>query len=48
MILSRVAFNFDMELDPASAGWLGRQRMFTTWHKTEMKVKLVPRTSTLS
>ncbi|KAF6831904.1 toxin biosynthesis cytochrome p450 [Colletotrichum musicola] len=39
-ILSRVVWNFDMKMHPDSAGWLGRQKMFTTWHKTEMKVYL--------
>ncbi|TEA10390.1 Cytochrome P450 monooxygenase aclL [Colletotrichum sidae] len=39
-ILSHVVWNFDMRLHPDSAGWLGRQKMFTTWHKTEMKVYL--------
>ncbi|KAK6224302.1 cytochrome p450 [Colletotrichum tabaci] len=42
-ILARVVWNFDMKLHPDSAGWLGRQKMFTTWHKTEMKVYLSAR-----
>ncbi|KAE9583259.1 Cytochrome P450 monooxygenase [Colletotrichum fructicola] len=43
VILARVVWNFDMKLHPDSAGWLGRQKMFTTWHKTEMKVHLSAR-----
>ncbi|KAK1574322.1 cytochrome P450 [Colletotrichum navitas] len=42
-ILARVIWNFDMKLHPESAGWLGRQKMYTTWHKTEMKVYLSAR-----
>ncbi|KDN59836.1 putative cytochrome P450 [Colletotrichum sublineola] len=42
-IIARVVWNFDMKLHPDSAGWLGRQKMFTTWHKTEMKVYLSAR-----
>ncbi|KAL0937451.1 toxin biosynthesis cytochrome p450 [Colletotrichum truncatum] len=42
-ILSRVVWNFDMKIHPDSIGWLARQKMFTTWHKTEMKVHLSPR-----
>lgn len=42
-ILARIAWNFDLQLDPASSGWLDKQKMFTTWHKTEMRVKLKPR-----
>lgn len=44
-ILARMAWNFDLELDPASCGWLDKQRMFTTWHKTEMRVGLKPRST---
>lgn len=44
-ILARMAWNFDLELDPASCGWLDKQRMFTTWHKTEMRVGLRPRST---
>ncbi|OLN96686.1 Isotrichodermin C-15 hydroxylase 4 [Colletotrichum chlorophyti] len=44
-IIARVVWNFDMKLHPDSAGWLGRQKMFTTWHKTEMKVYLSQRKS---
>ncbi|WYZ39357.1 hypothetical protein EsH8_III_001271 [Colletotrichum jinshuiense] len=42
-IIARVVWNFDMKLHPDSTGWLGKQKMFTTWHKTEMKVYLAPR-----
>lgn len=39
-ILTRMIWNFDMELHPESEGWLEKQKMFTTWHKTDMKIKL--------
>ncbi|KAK1456008.1 cytochrome P450 [Colletotrichum cuscutae] len=42
-IIARVVWNFDMKLHADSAGWLGRQKMFTTWHKTEMNVYLSAR-----
>ncbi|KAK8116211.1 cytochrome P450 [Apiospora sp. TS-2023a] len=42
-ILSRVIWNFDMELHPASRGWLNRQKAFTSWKKEELKVALSPK-----
>ncbi|CZS95626.1 hypothetical protein WAI453_001515 [Rhynchosporium graminicola] len=43
IIMCRLVWNFDMELHPDSRGWLSRQKMFTTWHKTDMKVRLKAR-----
>lgn len=43
LALSRVIWNFDMELAPESFGWLGKQKMLTTWKKEAMKVKLTSR-----
>ncbi|KAL8364717.1 hypothetical protein RB595_003818 [Gaeumannomyces hyphopodioides] len=40
IILARMLWNFDMRLHPDCVGWLGRQKMFTTWHKTPLKVQL--------
>ncbi|KAK8120575.1 Cytochrome P450 [Apiospora kogelbergensis] len=42
-ILSRVIWNFDMKLHPASHGWLNRQKAFTSWKKEELKVALSPK-----
>ncbi|KAK8045087.1 hypothetical protein PG993_005111 [Apiospora rasikravindrae] len=42
-ILSQVIWNFDMELHPASRGWLNRQKAFTSWKKEELKVALAPK-----
>ncbi|KAK8069501.1 isotrichodermin C-15 hydroxylase [Apiospora phragmitis] len=42
-ILSRVIWNFDMGLHPASRGWLNRQKAFTSWKKEELKVALTPK-----
>ncbi|KAK7943027.1 cytochrome P450 [Apiospora aurea] len=45
-ILSRVIWNFDMELHPASGGWLKRQKAYTSWKKEELKVALAPKPRT--
>ncbi|KAJ5187340.1 hypothetical protein N7449_010334 [Penicillium cf. viridicatum] len=42
MILARVVFNFDMELDQPEKDWLD-QKVFTLWEKPELMVKLKPR-----
>ncbi|KAK6854491.1 toxin biosynthesis cytochrome P450 monooxygenase [Apiospora arundinis] len=42
-ILSRIIWNFDMELHSASHGWLNRQKAFTSWKKEELKVALSPK-----
>lgn len=43
MVIARMVWNFDMELPEESAGWLEKQKMYTTWQKNEMKLKLVSR-----
>jgi hypothetical protein len=43
IILARMIFNFDMELDPASNDWMN-QDAFILWEKPELMVKLTPRT----
>lgn len=43
LILARMVWNFDMELVPASRGWLDRQKAFTAWKKEELMVSLSPR-----
>lgn len=43
IILARMVFNFDMELDPASSDWMN-QDAFILWEKPELMVKLTPRT----
>ncbi|KAK8017967.1 cytochrome P450 [Apiospora marii] len=42
-ILSRMIWNFDMELVPVSRGWLNRQKAYTAWKKEELKVALSPK-----
>ncbi|KAJ5397068.1 hypothetical protein N7509_005181 [Penicillium cosmopolitanum] len=43
IILARMIFNFDMELDPVSNDWMN-QDAFILWEKPELMVKLTPRT----
>lgn len=42
IILARMVFNFDWELDPASDDWMS-QDAFILWEKPELLVKLTPR-----
>lgn len=42
IILARMVFNFDMELDPVSNDW-ANQDSFILWDKPDLMVKLTPR-----
>jgi len=41
LILAKILFNFDMELDPACSDWLD-QKVFVLWAKKELNVYLKP------
>ncbi|KAJ5111054.1 hypothetical protein N7532_001589 [Penicillium argentinense] len=43
IILARMIFNFDMELDPVSENWMDH-KSFILWDKPDLMVKLKPRT----
>ena len=42
LILARMVFNFDMELDQPETDWMD-QNCFTLWEKPGLMVKLHPR-----
>lgn len=42
LILARVVWNFDMELDATSKDW-ANQKMFILWDKPALMVRLTPR-----
>lgn len=42
IILARMIFNFDMELDQPDVDWMD-QNCFTLWDKSSLMVKLHPR-----
>lgn len=42
MILARVLWNFDLELQPESENWVTDNRTYTLWEKGDLKVKLIP------
>ncbi|OJJ99047.1 hypothetical protein ASPACDRAFT_120148 [Aspergillus aculeatus ATCC 16872] len=42
LILARMVFNFDMELDQPGSDWL-HQECFVLWQKPSLPVKLIPR-----
>ena len=42
IILARMIFNFDMELDPCSDGWTN-QDAYGLWDKPDLMVKVTPR-----
>ena len=43
LILSRVLWSFDLELQDESQGWAERQIVFILWEKGPLKVKLTPK-----
>ncbi|KAJ5977320.1 hypothetical protein N7501_000662 [Penicillium viridicatum] len=42
LILARMVFNFDMELDQPEKDWMD-QKVFALWDKPELMIKLKPR-----
>jgi cytochrome P450 len=40
LIITKVLYNFDLELCPESEGWMENQRVFTLWQKTPLMVKV--------
>lgn len=42
LILARMVWNFDMELQEDSLAWDKKQRVFMIWDKVSMHVRLAP------
>lgn len=42
LILAKVLFNFDLELEDKSKNWMENQKVFTLWEKPSLMVKLHP------
>jgi len=42
LILTKVLFNFDLELVDKTGGWMKNQLVFTLWQKPSLMVKLHP------
>jgi cytochrome P450 len=40
LILSKVLFDFDLELQPESQDWIAKQKVYTLWEKAPLMVKL--------
>jgi len=40
LILTKVLFNFDLEMLPECQGWLDNQHIYTLWQKTPLLVKV--------
>lgn len=43
LILSRIVFNFDMELAPECRSWADDQELYTFWNKPALNVYFKPR-----
>lgn len=43
LILAKLIWNFDIDLDSRSEGWLGKNTAFLLWEKPELWVRLTPR-----
>ncbi|KAF4466375.1 cytochrome P450 [Fusarium albosuccineum] len=43
LILAKLIWHFDVDLDPRSEGWLERNTAFLLWEKPELWVRLTPR-----
>ncbi|OCK74493.1 cytochrome P450 [Lepidopterella palustris CBS 459.81] len=44
LILAKMVWNFDIELDPRSENWLEKNMLYFLWEKPELYVRLTPRT----
>ncbi|KAM0328787.1 hypothetical protein ACHAQA_005201 [Verticillium albo-atrum] len=42
LILARVLFDFDLELEPQSKGWLETQKAYSLWDKPPLNIRLTP------
>lgn len=42
LILARVLYNFDIELDRSSQRWLADQKSYAMWDKPQLNLKLTP------
>jgi hypothetical protein len=42
LILARMLWNFDIEIQPDSADWMAQQQIYTFWEKGALNVKLAP------
>ncbi|KAL1840908.1 hypothetical protein VTJ49DRAFT_7650 [Mycothermus thermophilus] len=42
LILAKLLWHFDLELQPESRGWRDKQKIFVLWDKDELNVKLTP------
>jgi hypothetical protein len=43
LILAKMIWNFDIDLDPRSDGWLDTNLLYFLWQKPELFVRLTPR-----
>ncbi|KAM6529442.1 hypothetical protein FALCPG4_007578 [Fusarium falciforme] len=41
LILARIIWNFDLEIDPRSEGWIDRNEIYLLWEKPDLYVRLV-------
>lgn len=41
LILARVVWNFDFELDPRSADWIEKNETYLLWEKPDLFVRLI-------
>lgn len=42
VILAKIVFSFDMELQDKELDWIGVQKVFALWEKPALNVKLTP------
>lgn len=42
LVLTKVLFNFDLELVDKDVDWMAGQKVFTLWEKPSLMVKLTP------
>jgi hypothetical protein len=45
LILAKMIWNFDIELDPRSENWLEKNVLYFLWDKPELYVRLITRTA---
>lgn len=45
IILARLVWNFELEIDPVSQDWMAEQRQFLLWERGPLKIRLRRRVS---
>jgi hypothetical protein len=43
LVMAKLVWNFDFELDPRSKDWIDQNKVYLLWEKPQLWLKLIPR-----